>query len=92
MRLLFLSLFVLIPAAAPAASPTPIRDTPVFNPNANQRANCPATSRYEAAKRGKTPQARKLNQLPAADAYKAVYRRVGGCVAPIVVQYGIGGR
>ena len=92
MRLLFLSMFALIPVALPAATPFQVRDTPVFNPNASQPANCPATSRYEAAKRGKTPQAKKLNQLPAADAYKAVYRKIGGCEVPIVVQYGIGGR
>jgi hypothetical protein len=92
MRLLFLSTILLIPAAVPAAAPMPIRDTPVFNPNASQPANCPATSRYEAGKRGKTPQARKLNELPAADVYRTVYRKIGGCEVPIIVKYGVGGR
>lgn len=80
--LLLLSAIMAIPAA----------NMPVINSNAAQSANCPATSRYEAARRGKTPQARKLVQLPDADLYKAVYRRIGGCEAPIVVKYGVGGR
>ena len=92
MRLLFLSTILLIPGAAPAAAPMPIRDTPVFSPNSNQPADCPATSRYEAGKRGTKPHAQKLNELPAADAYKTVYRKIGGCEVPIIVRYGVGGR
>ena len=70
----------------------PTADMPVINPKAGQPANCPATSRYEAARRGKTLQARKLSQLPDADLYKAVYRKIGGCEAPIVVKFGVSGR
>jgi len=70
----------------------PTADMPVINPKSSQPANCPATSRYEAAKRGKAPQARKLGELPDADLYKAVYRRIGGCEAPIVVKFGVSGR
>ncbi|HKC02662.1 MAG TPA: hypothetical protein VKC17_05095 [Sphingomicrobium sp.] len=70
----------------------PVADMPVINPNASQPANCPATSRYEAARRGKPPQARKLSELPDADLYKAVYRKIGGCEAPIVVKFGVAGR
>ena len=70
----------------------PVADVPVINPNASQPANCPATSRYEAARRDKTPQARKLGELPDADMYKAVYRRIGRCEAPIVVKFGVAGR
>lgn len=80
--LLVLSAIIAIPAA----------DMPVINPNADQPATCPATSRYEAVQRGKTPQARKLGELPDADMYKAVYRRIGRCEAPIVVKFGVGGR
>ena len=46
----------------------------------------------EAARRGGPMGAQKLNELPAADLYAAVYRRVGGCVAPIITRFGIGGR
>jgi hypothetical protein len=74
------------------ASAAPAGDMPLINPKANQPANCPATSRYEAARRGKTPRAQKLGDLPDADMYKAVYRRIGRCEAPIIVKYGVAGR
>ena len=74
------------------ASAAPAADMPAFNPNAGQPANCPATSRYEAARRGKGLRAQKLNELPDADAYKAVYRHIGRCEAPIIVKYGVTGR
>ena len=85
--LLFVTLF-----AAAAASPEPIGDMPVINPKADQPATCPATSRYEASRRGKTPRAQKLNELPDADVYSAVYRRIGKCEAPIIVKFGVSGR
>jgi len=82
-----LLLFALIGASA-----APAGDMPLINPRASQPANCPATSRYEAARRGKTPRAQKLGDLPEADLYKAVYRRIGRCEAPIIVKYGVSGR
>jgi hypothetical protein len=84
-------LFVLAAAAA-VATPRPIGDMPVINPNAGQPLTCPATSRYEASRRGKTPKAQRLNELPDADVYRAVYRRIGKCEAPIIVKYGVSGR
>ena len=83
-------LFVTFLAAA-AASPAPLGDMPVINPKASQPANCPATSRYEASKIGKAPRAQKLNELPDADVYRAVYRKIGQCEAPIIVKYGVSG-
>jgi hypothetical protein len=65
---------------------------PTINPKANQPASCPATSRYEASRRGKTPKVQRLTELPDADLYKAVYRRIGRCEAPIIVKYGVAGR
>jgi hypothetical protein len=87
MLLLAAALFV---AASPPA--TAARDMPAINPKAGEPASCPATSRYEASKRGKSLKAQKLNQLPDADLYRAVYRHIGGCEAPIIVKYGIVGR
>jgi len=75
-----------------AASAAPAADMPAINPKANQPASCPATSRYEASRRGKSPKAQRLTELPDADLYKAVYRRIGGCEAPIIVKYGVAGR
>lgn len=80
------------PFLAAAASAQPIGDTPVINPSSGQPASCPATSRYEASGRGKTPKAQKLNELPDADLYRAVYRKIGRCEAPVVVKYGVLGR
>ena len=94
MRLLFpaLAFPLLFPAASTAQPPAafPAREMPVIDPIAESPNACPPTSRYEAAKRGGKLGARKLNELPMADGYKAVLRRIGGCNAPIVVSYGIG--
>jgi hypothetical protein len=79
-------------AAAAAASAEPIADMPIINPKFGQPANCPATSGYEASGRPKTPKARKLTELPDADVYRAVYRHIGRCEAPIIVKYGVAGR
>ena len=75
-----------------AASASPAADMPTINPKANEPASCPATSRYEASRRGKAPKAQRLTELPDADLYKAVYRRIGRCEAPIIVKYGVAGR
>ena len=83
---------MLLLLAALIATPQPTADMPAINPNAGQPANCPATSRYEASKRGKMPKAQKLNELPDADAYRAVYRKIGQCEAPIIVKFGVVGR
>ena len=92
MRLLFLaSAVILATASGAAAPPQRASDMPVLNPNAAARSDCPPTSRYEAARRGGPLGARRLNELPAADMYKAVYRHIGGCEAPLIVGYGFGG-
>ena len=82
---------MLLILAVLAASLQPIGDMPVISPKAGQPANCPATSRYEASKRGSAPRAQKLNELPDADVYRAVYRRIGRCEAPIIVKFGVVG-
>ena len=82
----------LLLAALIGASAAPAGDMPLINPKAAQPANCPATSRYEAAKRGKTLKPQRLGELPDADVYKAVYRRIGRCEVPIIVKYGVAGR
>ena len=83
---------LLFAIAAAAASAVPVGDMPVINPKSGQPATCPATSRYEASGKGKTPRAKKLNELPDADVYSAVYRRIGKCEAPVIVKFGISGR
>lgn len=100
MRLLILMPAMLLPAASVAApaiiavapQPQATADMRVFNPNDGTADNCPPTSRYQAMYKNRRPDARKLNELPAADHYKAVYRRVGECEVPIIAGYNIGGR
>ena len=99
MRLLILIPAALLPGASVAApqviDSTPraqvIGDMPVINPSASVSGKCPPTSRYHAMQRNKAPDAQKLNELPAADMYKAVYRRIGGCEVPSIAGYGVGG-
>ena len=83
---------MLLFAIAAAVSAVPVGDMTVFNPKSGQPATCPATSRYEASGKGKTPRAKKLNELPDADVYSAVYRRIGKCEAPVIVKFGVSGR
>ncbi len=82
----------LLLVALAAASAAPAGDMPIVNPKNGQPASCPATSRYEAARRGGSLKAQKLGDLPDADVYKAVYRHIGRCEAPIIVKYGVAGR
>ncbi|HYX47092.1 MAG TPA: hypothetical protein VE820_09770 [Sphingomicrobium sp.] len=78
------------PVSTPALMPPPeIGKTPVFGV-ASASAQCPPISRYEAAKRGGKLKPDLLTELPTADLYKAVYRRVGGCIAPVIVRFGVG--
>ena len=90
MRLLTIALLAIVPASS--ANATPVGDMPIVNPKAGQPANCPATSRTEASRRGKALRPRNLNELPDADAYRAVWRHIGGCEVPIVVKSGVSGQ
>ena len=91
MRLLVLALVLSVGSSGYAAPTTRARQTPVINPNGPASAICPPTSRYEAARRGGKLGLKRLNELPAADMYNAVYRRIDGCEAPIIVRYDVGG-
>ena len=91
MRLLVLALVLSVGSSAYAAPAAPVRQTPVINPNGPASANCPPTSRYEAARRGGKLPPSLLTELPGADMYNAVYRRIGGCEVPIIVRYDVGG-
>ena len=93
MRLVFLASAAILATTPAAAAPSrPAGQMPVLNPDAAAPRDCPPTSRYEAARRGGPLTLRHLNELPGADMYKAVYRHIGGCQAPIIVRFDIGGR
>ncbi|WP_156029825.1 hypothetical protein [Sphingomonas sp. URHD0057] len=63
----------------------------VIDPNGPFSSVCPPTSRYEAARRGGKLPPSLLTELPGADMYNAVYRKVGGCEVPMIVRYDVGG-
>lgn len=104
MRLLLLAPIVcLAGAAAPAADRDGPKPTvaverqrtgsmPVMDPTSAPGLACPPISRYHAMRRGERPGMRTLDQLPAADHYKAAYRRIDGCVAPIIAGFPRGRR
>ena len=56
------------------------------------RTQCPRTTAQLAVQRDKKLVPRHLDELPPANLYKAVYRRVGGCEEPVIVRYDIGRR
>ena len=68
---------MLLFAAAIAAAPLGLPAT--------SGANCPRTTSVYAWQRGKSVKPQKLNELPPARGYMAVYRRVGGCEVPMTV-------
>ena len=78
----FLVLAVLTMAAPAAAA-----DQAPLNKDA---ANCPRTSSHladaDGIYRGKGLAPRKLNQLPPAVTYMAVYRQIGGCEVPLTLS------
>lgn len=84
MRLLSLAILSVI--AAPAAT------QPAKTPKAPEAANCPRTTSYYAGTgslyHGDRITPKKLNELPPAIGYMAVYRKVNGCEAPMtMVEY-----
>jgi hypothetical protein len=92
MRLLFpvLVLPLLVPAAT-SAQTAPAVESPQINTSRFVATNdkCRKTTSYRAdlgsAWRGDPVAPRKLNELPPAESYKAVYRTVNGCEEPMTV-------
>ena len=73
--------------AAAFSAATPQQASPLSTAPA-----CPRTTGYYAWQRGKQVAPRKLTELPPANAYYTVYRRIDGCMVPVIVKYGVGGR
>ena len=75
--MLLLAAAIVASAALPPNAPAP-------------QAGCARTTVHHAVQQGRPPQPRRLVELPPANAYAAVYRRVAGCEVPVVVRYGVG--
>lgn len=82
---------VCIPAASTAQAPAPTVHSPQNIPASPTSADCPQATSVHAWDRGKEVRPQKLNELPDANAYSAVLRRIGGCEVPIIVRYGVSG-
>ena len=84
MRLLILAaLAVAAPTPAPAPAPVQrIGDMPRLSPF-YEPLGCPETPMSLARKRTERPTLRKLVDLPPAEAFAAVDRRIAGCPAPM---------
>ena len=89
MRLLLVA--VLASIAGPASAVAVQTPGQPLNP-LQGAANCPQTTSVYAWDRSKTVRPQKLAELPDANAYKAVLRRIGRCEVPVVVRFGISGR
>ena len=95
MRLLAVTAAAILTAApAPAPRSDPAGDMPLYVPRemGPPLAHCPETAATLARRDGERLQPRVPGKLPGADQYAAVYRRIDGCEAPVVVRYDIGGR
>ena len=88
MRLFLVAIVASIagPAAAVAVQ-TPPRPSAIDL----ARQHCSPTTSIYAYRSDKPLKPRKLGDLPDANAYSAVLRRIGGCEVPIVVRYGVSG-
>jgi hypothetical protein len=78
---------LLLLLAAALSGATPQQASPLAT-----ASTCPRTAGYYAWQRGKQVAPRKLTELPPANAYYTVYRRIDGCMVPVIVKYGVGGR
>lgn len=73
-----------LPAAGSGAMVQRAAPMPVQSPYADER--CPETPMSLARKQGANPKARPLSELPPAQTFMAVDRRVGGCAAPMLAS------
>jgi hypothetical protein len=62
----------------------PAAPMPVQNPYADER--CPETPMSLARKQGERPTPRNLADLPPAQTFAAVDRRIDGCAAPMLMR------
>jgi hypothetical protein len=81
MRFSFLTLLLAVPATAAVAPPGRVNST----------LPCPTDHPVFAGEKDGA-KAKKLGELPPAQLYLSVDRKVDGCRKPVILRYGIGGR
>lgn len=82
--IVILAALPLLGAAAPPLR-QPAAPMPVQSPY-REAGDCPDTPMSLARKQGASPKARKLGELPPAQAFMAVDRRVDGCPMPMLAS------
>lgn len=88
MRLLVAGFLSAISAAAGAAA---LQEPQHPGPSGRASA-CARITPYQAYEDGQPLKPRKLTELPPAHAFSAVFRKIGGCEAPILIKYRVGGQ
>jgi hypothetical protein len=76
---------MLLAFLALAATPQPAANMPVLNPQ-HSPATCPETPMSLARKQAERPRAIPLNELPRAEVFAAVDRRIDRCPAPLILS------
>ena len=84
MRALVILAALSLLGAAPPVPMQPAAPMPVSNPYADKR--CPETPMSLARKQGERLGLRKLGDLPPAQTFMAVDRRIDGCAAPMLMS------
>ena len=56
----------------------------------NAAGRCPDDPMVHLVRPGRPATAHKLTDLPPANMYLSVYRRIDGCLVPVIAGYGIG--
>ena len=83
MRAFFILAALPLFGAAPASPVRPAAPMPVSNPYVDER--CPETPMSLARKQSERLGLRKLGDLPPAQTFMAVDRRIAGCAAPMTM-------
>ncbi len=84
MRLIVVLAALPVLGAAPPSAVRPAAPMPVQNPYADER--CPDTPMSLARRLGERAEPRKLGDLPPAQSFAAVDRRIDGCAAPMLMS------
>ena len=80
---------VIVIAAAASASAASAAPAP-HGGLARPPADCPYPPLVQVYSPGRPALVHKLTDLPPANLYLSVYRRVDGCVVPVIAAYGLG--
>ena len=94
---ILLTLSISAPAASAGLAPAPAPSPAVERPDPLKVSNCRRATSHHAGKgsiyRGGPTAPRKLNELPPATGFMAVYRIINGCEVPMtIVEYRTGSR